>query len=133
MQIVDPCFAGTNKGHYSPGMVSNGMVYISGQLSIDMDTRQVPPPDMRVHAALALNNMDRVLKAAGLGRENVVQCRVYVTDIDAWDAVNDVYAEFFGACMPARCIVNVPKLHFGCLVEIEAVAEYPQGSETGII
>lgn len=126
MQIVDPCFAGTNKGHYSPGMESNGVLYVSGQLSIDMDTRQVPPPDMREHAALALKNVERVLKAGGLGRENVVQCRVYVTDIDAWDAVNEVYAEFFGSHKPARCIVNVPRLHFGCLVEIEAVAEYPK-------
>ena len=125
MQTVDPRFAGTNKGHYSPGMVSNGLLYISGQLSIDMDTREVPPPDMRTHAALALDNMARVLHAAGLDRENIVQCRIYVTDIDAWDEVNDVYAGFFGAHRPARCIVNVPRLHFGCLVEIEAVAEYP--------
>ena len=125
MQTIGPCFSGANRGHYSPGMASNGTLYISGQLSIDMDTRQVPPPDMRVHAALALGNMDRVLQAAGLRRENVVQCRIYVTDIAAWDEVNNVYADFFGTHKPARCIINVPKLHFGCLVEIEAVAEYP--------
>ena len=77
MQIIDPCFAGTNKGHYSPGMASNGVLYVSGQLSIDMDTRQVPPPDMRIHMALALKNMERVLKSGGLNRENVVQCYGY--------------------------------------------------------
>ena len=120
MKTIDPHFQGENKGHYSPGMLSNGTLYISGQLSIDMDTREVPAPDMRLHAALALHNMERVLRAAGLRREDVVQCRIYVTDMDAWDAVNEVYAAFFGAHKPARCVVNVPKLHFGYLVEVAA-------------
>ena len=57
------------------------------------------------------------------GREQVVQCRIYVTDIENWDAVNRVYSEYFGNHKPARIVVPVPALHFGCLVEIEAVAE----------
>ena len=118
--------AGENKGHYSPGVISKGMLYISGQLSIDLDTRIVPEPDIDAHMALALHNVERVLQAAGLTRDSVVQCRIYVTDIRFWDRVNEVYRQFFGEHKPARIVVPVPALHFGCLVEIEAVAELPE-------
>ena len=59
----------------------------------------------------------------GLTKDQVVQCRVYIADVSYWDAINEVYGEFFGEHKPARIVVPVPALHFGCLVEIEAVAE----------
>ena len=114
---------GTNKGHYAAGIISNGMLYISGQLSLDLDTREVCSGGIKEHAALALHNMERVLHAAGLTKENVVHCRVYLAGQDYWDSFNEVYGEFFGAHRPARIITAVPELHFGCLVEIEAIAE----------
>ena len=120
---------GENKGHYAPGVISHGMLYISGQLSVDPDTRKVPQADIDAHMELALSNVERVLKAAGLTKENVVQCRIYTTDIENWDRINAVYRNFFGAHKPARVVVPVPALHFGCLVEIEAVAELPEGGE----
>jgi reactive intermediate/imine deaminase len=123
MQKVSPAAASENRGHYTPGILSNGMLYVSGQLSTDPDTRQVAQGGIEEHTRLALQNLDRVLKEAGVSREDVVQCRVYVTDIDDWDAVNRVYAEFFGAHKPARAIVPVARLHFGCRIEIEAIAE----------
>ena len=123
MKKVEPKYRGENKGHYTPGIISNGMLYISGQLSIDPDTRNVPEGGIEVHTELALENMDRVLREAGLSRNNIVQCRVYITDMDQWNTVNKVYAKFFGEHKPARTVVPVVKLHFGCLVEIEAIAE----------
>lgn len=115
--------AGKNKGHYAPGVISGNNLYISGQLSIDLDTRKVPEGSIEEHMKLALHNIEKVLKAAGLERKDVVQCRIYVVDINFWDAINDVYRDFFGEHMPARIVVPVPTLHFGCMVEIEAVAE----------
>lgn len=123
MKKISIKYDSKNKGHYTPGIISNGMLYISGQLSIDPDTREIPEGGIETHAKLALANIDRVLHAAGLSRNDVVQCRVYVSDIDQWDTVNQVYAEFFGEHTPARIVVPVGKLHFGCLVEIEAIAE----------
>ncbi len=123
MKEIIPQYKGENKGHYSPGIVSNGTLYISGQLSIDPDTRKVPEGGVEEHMALALRNVERVLTEAGLTRDDVVQCRVYIADISYWDAINGVYREFFGQHKPARIVVPVPALHFGCLVEIEAVAE----------
>ena len=113
----------TRSGHYAPGVISNGMVYVSGQLSLDPDTREVCKDDIRAHARQALENVDRVLKAAGSDRTKVVQCRVYTTKGEYWGPVNEEYAAYFGDHRPARIVVTVPELHFGCLVEIEAVAE----------
>ena len=123
MEKITPRYDGENKGHYAPGIISNGMLYISGQLSIDPDTRKVPEGGIEAHARIALANVERILQATGLSRNDIVQCRVYVSDIDQWDIVNQVYAEFFGEHRPARIVVPVGKLHFGCLVEIEAIAE----------
>lgn len=123
MKRIIPKYALENKGHYTPGIISNGMLYISGQLSLDPDTRQLPTGGIEEHTMIALNNVDRVLREAGLSRKNVVQCRVYVTDIDLWDQVNQVYTDFFGEHKPVRIVVPIGKLHFGCLIEIEVIAE----------
>ena len=85
MQIITPDFKGENKGHYSAGVISNGTLYISGQLSVDPDTREVCQGDIKDHTRLALKNVDRVLKAAGVDRDHVVFCRVYTPDVQYWD------------------------------------------------
>ena len=123
MKAVTLDVKGENKGHYVPGMISNGMLYISGQLSIDLDTREVCTGGIREHMCQALHNVDRVLAAAGLTRDNVVFCRVYVVGIDNWDEANEEYKKFFGEHKPARVIMSTQELHFDCLVEIEAIAE----------
>ena len=126
MKMVCPPFKGENKGHYTAGVISKGMLYVSGQLSIDPDTREVCSGDIKDHTRLALDNVDRVLKEAGVSRNDVVMCRVYTPDVNYWGPINEVYAEFFGDHKPARVIVSTTTLHFGCLVEIEAVAEMPE-------
>lgn len=126
MQIVNPHFLRENKGHYVPGMIAGGLLFISGQLSIDPDTGVVPKGGADVHARLALNGMDRVLKEVGLTKGDVAFCQVYVVGVENWDAVNKEYAAYFGDHKPARVITPVNSLHFGCLVEISAVAEMPK-------
>ena len=66
MKLISPDFKGEHAGHYSPGVISNGTLYISGQLSIDMDTRRVPEGDVKTHMKCALNNVERILKESGL-------------------------------------------------------------------
>ena len=67
MKLVCPPFKGENKGHYSAGVISKGMLYVSGQLSIDPDTREVCKGDIKDHARLALNNVDRIPPACSIG------------------------------------------------------------------
>ena len=126
MEFVRPPFRGENKGHYTAGVISKGMLYVSGQLSIDPDTREVAKGDIKDHTRLALDNVDRVLKEAGVTRNDVGFCRVYPSDVKDWGPINEVYAEFFGEHKPGRVVVSTTELHFGCLVEIEAIAEMPE-------
>ena len=122
MELISLNTKGENKGHYSSGVIHGGTLYISGQLSIDLDTREVPSGSIKDHMRLALHNLERVLTAAKLEKNDVISCRVYITDINDWDCVNEVYKEFFGSHKPARAVVPAGGLHFGCLVEIEAIA-----------
>ena len=122
MQFIAPK-DGKTGGHYSPGIISNGMLYISGQLPIDPATGQIGGLTVAEQTRTALNNVERILLAAGLARHNVVQCRVYIPDSTCWNEVNHAYAEFFGTHKPARAVVPTRDLHHGVLVEIEAVAE----------
>lgn len=123
MKLVLPDYKASNSGHYSAGVISHGTLYVSGQLSIDPDTREVVKGDIKAHTRQALANVDRVLTCAGARRDQVVMCRVYTPSVEYWGAINEVYAEFFGEHKPARVIVSTTTLHFGCLVEIEAIAE----------
>lgn len=112
-----------NKGHYVPGMISGDKLYISGQLPVHHETGAPMAEGIEAQTRDALHNVERVLTAAGCTKNDVVLCRVYIPDVGQWDAVNAVYAAFFGAHRPARVVVPTRELHHGALVEIEAVAE----------
>jgi reactive intermediate/imine deaminase len=118
--------------HYSPGVVYNGLLYVSGQLSIDPATGAVPPGGVAAETRQALLNLEAVLAAVCAKKTDVIQCRVYTPDVDLWDEINAVYAEFFGDHKPARCVVPTSRLHYGCLVEIEAVAIAPESCHVTI-
>ena len=122
MEKVETRFSVRDGGHYVPGMKYNGVLYISGQLSINPETGQVPEGGVKAEARQALKNLDLVLKEAKLTRNDVLQCRVYIPDVAYWPDLNQVYAEFFGEHKPTRIVVPTNKLYNGCLVEIEAVA-----------
>ena len=112
-----------NKGHYVPGMISGDKLYISGQLPVHHETGAPMAEAIEQQTRDALHNVERVLLAAGCTKEDVVLCRLYIPDVAAWDAVNAVYAAFFGAHKPARVIVPTRELHHGARIEIEAIAE----------
>lgn len=107
---------------YTPGVVHNGILYISGQLPLDPSTGKPVEGGVREHTRRALENMDEVLKAAGAAREDVIQCRIYTPDVANWEAINEEYTAYFGSHRPARAVVPTRELHYGSLVEIEAVA-----------
>ena len=108
-------------GHYSQVVEHNGILYLSGQLPVDPETKQIPE-SIEEQTRLVLSKLDLLLNEAGSSKNHVLQMRVYVSDIALWDRVNVIYSDFFGEHRPARCIVPVRELHFGCLIEIEATA-----------
>lgn len=112
----------TPGGHYSHCVVAAGLAHVSGQLPIAADGRKLndAPFDAQVRQLLA--NIEAALVAAGSGIGRLVQVRVYLTDIGHRPAFNALYAAWLGAHRPARAVVPVPSLHFGFLIEAEAVA-----------
>ncbi|MGN4126767.1 RidA family protein [Lysinibacillus sphaericus] len=110
-------------GHYTPGIISNGHLYISGQTSADPVTGKPATGGIQAETLMALQKMEAVLQASELTKEAVVLCRVYITSSDLWGEVNEAYAKFFGEHKPARSIIPIKELNHGCLIELEAIAE----------
>jgi len=109
-------------GHYSQAIVANGFVFVSGQLPIKPGGGREIPAGIEGQTRQALSNVDAILRAAGSDLDRVVSVTVYVTDIENWPEVNLVYADVFGQHRPARVVAVSPQLHFGSLVEIQAIA-----------
>lgn len=108
-------------GHYSQAISHNGLLYISGQLPIDPATKQ-PPEGISAQTHLVLEKLRTVVEAGGSRLDQVIQVRIYISDISLWDDVNSIYTTFFGEHKPVRAIVPTRELHFGCLIEVEATA-----------
>jgi reactive intermediate/imine deaminase len=110
------------KGHYSQGIVHNGLVYVSGQLPMDLVTWEPVAGGIEEQTEAALRNVEAVLKAAGSSLDQVVQMTIYVSDMEYWGKVNEVYARVMGDHRPARAMIPVKELHFGLGIEIQAIA-----------
>ncbi|NOT49475.1 MAG: RidA family protein [Acidobacteria bacterium] len=122
MKILQPSDQPQPKGHYSPGIEHNGLIYVSGQLPMDLKTREPFTGDIEGQTELALRNVEAVLKEAGSDLSQVLQMTIYVSDMELWGAVNKAYARVLGDHRPARAIVPVKDLHFGTQIEIQAIA-----------
>lgn len=123
MELIHTPYSLNSKGHYSPAVVHGDTVYISGQLPVNYEKGEtVPKGDIEEQTRQALINLNYVLNQAGSSKEQVVKTTVYIPNIEFWPAVNKIYSEFFGSHKPARTIVPTTTLHFGSLIEIEAIA-----------
>ncbi len=109
-------------GHYSHATVVDGWVFVSGQLPITADGRKLVGAPFEEQARQALANVQAALHACGARTQELVQVRVYVTDIADWPAFNAIYAQWTPDHRPARAVVPVPVLHHGLKIEVEAVA-----------
>lgn len=125
MKTIQPPDQPQPKGHYSPGIEHGGLIFVSGQLPMSLDTREPFTGDIGEQTELALRNVEHVLKAAGSDLSHVLQMTIYVSDMELWGAVNKKYAEVMGDHRPARAIVPVKDLHFDTKIEIQAIAVKP--------
>lgn len=116
-------------GHYSQAIVHGGLVYVSGQLPVVPGSPLATAAPFDVQARRALANLLAILKAAGSSPASLLKVSAYVVGVANWPAFNAVYAEMLGDAKPARSVITVPELHYGYLVEIDAVAalEQPPG------
>ena len=116
-------------GPYSRAIEANGMIFASGQIPIDPATGQFVEGGIQEQTRQALTNARNILQAAGTDMENVIKTTVYLSDINNFAAMNEVYAQFFTEPFPARSAVAVKDLPKGALVEIEVLAIKPDNSK----
>ncbi len=122
MTAISTPHAPTPAGHYSQAVVHRGVVYVAGQLPIDPADPSRPPGDVAEQTERALRNVEAILVAAGSSLGQLLSVTVYVTDIDHWPTVNEVYARLLRDHRPARAVVPVSTLHHGYAIEIQALA-----------
>jgi enamine deaminase RidA (YjgF/YER057c/UK114 family) len=109
-------------GHYSAAMAFGDLVFVSGQLPVLADGTHDPAASFEDQARRALGNLLAVVRAAGSVPERVLKVTAYVAGAEHWPAFDRIFAELFGDARPARAVVLVPMLHYGYLVEEEAIA-----------
>ena len=109
-------------GPYSQAIEAGGMVFASGQVPIDPATDQFVEGGIKEQTRQSLTNARNILREAGTDLTHVVKTTVFLSDMDNFAAMNEVYAEFFQQPYPARSAVAVKTLPKGALVETECIA-----------
>lgn len=109
-------------GPYSQGIISGDFVFLSGQIPLDIKGNIVSD-DIVEQAKQCLANIENVLKVAGLTKNNIVKTTIFLTDLNDFAKVNEVYGKFFeNTVYPARSTIEVSKLPKGAKIEIEVIA-----------
>lgn len=109
-------------GPFSQGIIDDDTVYVSGQGPIDPETDDVVSDDIRHQTEQTFENIEAVLQSADASLSDIVKATVFVTDMENYDAINEVYAEHVDAPYPARSAVEVADLPVDIGVEIEVIA-----------
>lgn len=110
-------------GPYSPAVETDGFIYFSGQIPIDSATGKIVDGDIKVQTEQCLKNLKVVLDAVEITPDNILKSTVYLTDMNDFAAVNEVYGEYFKSPYPARTAIAVAALPLGSKVEIEVIAK----------
>lgn len=108
-------------GAYAQGIVTDGLIFTSGQLPLDPETGEL---EMEIKKATkrALENIKAIVEAGGSSVDKIVKCNVFLDDVNDFGAFNQVYEEFFGDHKPARSALEVANIPKGAVIEIEAIA-----------
>ena len=122
MRMISTPDAPPPAGHYSQAVVYGDTVYVSGQLAVNLATGEKGVGSIEEQTRLTLQNIEQILLSAGSDLNHVIKTTAYISDVELWGGVNQAYAEVFGDHRPARAVVPSRDLHYGCLVEIEAIA-----------
>jgi 2-iminobutanoate/2-iminopropanoate deaminase len=108
----------------TPGILVDGWLYVSGQVAIDLETKQIRRGTIEEETQLTLENLGRVLAAGGCGFDDVVKVTIHIGDLADFGGLNSVYTRFFTGVAPARTTVQ-SVIWNQLRVEIDAVARVP--------
>ncbi|CAG9767508.1 unnamed protein product [Ceutorhynchus assimilis] len=107
---------------YNQAVLVDSTLYVSGCIGLDKDTMKMVDGDVSAEARQALRNLGQILHAAGTTYDKVVKATIFMSDMNDFAAINEVYKEFFVKDYPARSAIQVAKLPANARVEIEAIA-----------
>lgn len=108
-------------GPYSQGVLVKDTLYVSGQIPFVPQTMKLVSEDIKDQTLQSLKNILAIVKEAGMEKENIIKCGVFMQDLSMFKDMNEVYAKFFGDHKPARFAVEVRRLPLDVLVEIDAI------------
>jgi len=109
-------------GPYSQAVMAGNTLYVSGQIAINPENGKMVQANIQDEARQVMNNIEAILKEAGLGFENVVKTSIFLKNIGNFIEVNEVYGSYFKSDFPARETVEVAKLPKEANVEISVIA-----------
>ena len=109
-------------GPYSLGIETDGLIFLSGQTPIDFATGKIINGDIKSQTLQCFNNLFCVLEEIGLKSDNVQKVNVFLTDMNDFTAMNEVYKKQFSEPYPARTTIGVASLPLGAKIEIEMIA-----------
>ncbi|MCD7971229.1 MAG: RidA family protein [Candidatus Azobacteroides sp.] len=109
-------------GPYNQAVQVKDMLFLSGQIPLIPETGEIAREDIQTQTTQVLNNIAAILSAAGYGFENIVKTTIFITDMNLFGEVNQLYAERFTDYFPARSTIAVKALPKNALIEIEAIA-----------
>lgn len=112
-------------GPYSQGVFVKDTLYVSGQIPFDPTTNALISNDIKDQTRQSLHNVLAIVEEAGLTKEDIVRCTVFMTNLADFPLMNEVYSAFFGEHKPARAAVEVRRLPKDVMVEIDAIAVKP--------
>jgi len=121
MRAITTVHAPAAGGHYSQGVVHDGLVYVAGQLPIVPGRTDHAVGSIEEQTEQVLRNVSAVLEAGGSSLARTLQMTIYVSDISLWGRVNATYARILGDHKPARAVVPVDALHYGYQIEVQAI------------
>ncbi len=121
MKVIQTNNAPAAVGPYSQAIELDNLVFASGQIAINPATGEIPE-GIEAQAHQALKNAKAVIEASGAKWENVVKTTVFITNVDDFGKVNEIYATYFKQPYPARSCVEISRLPKGALIEVEVIA-----------
>ena len=114
--------AGVTGGPYSQAIIHDGLIYVSGQGSVDPETNELKPGTIEEEAELALTNLRIILEEAGSSMDRVLKVTAFLLDMAEFGRFNEVYKRYFQKDLPARTCIQAGGLPMGIRVELEAIA-----------
>lgn len=121
-EIIKTSLAPQAIGPYSQAIMIDNILYTSGQIALDPATGKMVDGGIEEQTVRVMENLKAILEAAGMGFDNVIKTTVFITNMDDFQKVNEIYGKYFGENPPARSCVEVSRLPRNALVEIELIA-----------